>query len=319
MHFLKKENPILKNIPNTVNLASIKHWIIASRLRTLPLSVSGVLAGTGIAISEGHFQANIFFMALITTLFLQVLSNFANDFGDSRNGKDTIARKGPVRMVQSGAISLNSMKRMVVVFSFLSFISGLMLIGFSKIGWFSETFWILLTIGILSIGAALTYTIGKNPYGYFGWGDLSVLLFFGFFSVIGTYCLFSGKFDFKTLLPATGIGLFSVGVLNINNMRDLDDDRSTGKKTIVVQLGLKNAKIYHVLLIILGWFSFILNSVLFKEKYLMIFVLIVLPVFAFHIRKILICNTSVQFDSELKPLALFTFLISVIFAISLNI
>ncbi|HEX2934380.1 MAG TPA: 1,4-dihydroxy-2-naphthoate octaprenyltransferase, partial [Bacteroidales bacterium] len=232
-------------------MSKTKAWIEAFRLRTLPLSISGVLVGSFIALDKDVFNWKIFALAITTTLFLQILSNLANDYGDSKNGKDNEDRLGPVRAVQSGVISLPEMKRMILLFCLLSLISGVSLIFTSGIPLFSSSFLILLLLGLVSIWAALYYTIGNNPYGYSGWGDLSVFIFFGLFSVLGTFFLFAKVISAHIVLPAISVGAFSVGVLNLNNMRDYSNDKLTGKRTIVVSMGESYAKYYHIFLLCL--------------------------------------------------------------------
>ena len=205
-------------------MTKIKAWITALRLRTLPLSISGVITGSLIALSKSIFDWKVFFLALTTTLFLQILSNLANDYGDNQNGADNPDRIGPERMVQSGVISAREMKRMIVLFAAMASVSGVSLLLISHLVLFSVSFFVLLILGILAIWAALNYTIGNNPYGYSGWGDLSVFIFFGLLSVAGTYYLHAGEISIDIFLPAISIGALGVGVLNINNMRDHEND-----------------------------------------------------------------------------------------------
>src|SRR5680860_1161523 len=221
-------------------------WMQAFRLRTLPLSISSAVIGSILAYADGKFVWPVFILTLTTTIFLQVLSNLANDFGDSVHGTDNSNRVGPERTVQSGKISKTEMKRLIVIFSILSFISGSLLIYFglrnAKVGLIILFF----MLGIASIAAAIKYTIGKKPYGYSGLGDLFVFIFFGLVGVCGTYFLFTNQFNMELLLPASSIGLLSAGVLNLNNMRDIANDATSGKKTMVVRIGSEKAKLYHV-------------------------------------------------------------------------
>jgi 1,4-dihydroxy-2-naphthoate octaprenyltransferase len=296
-----------------------KAWIHAARLRTLPLSVSGVVVGSFMALSNRVFDWKILVLALFTTLFLQVLSNLANDYGDSKNGKDTKDRQGPVRMVQSGIISLAEMKKMIFVFCILSLLSGILLIKTAHINFTSISFFILLALGILAIVAALTYTIGKNPYGYSGWGDVSVFMFFGLFSVIGTYFLYAGSISLHTYFPAIAVGALSVGVLNINNLRDYNTDKQTGKITMVVKLGIPKAKIYHIILIIIALVFSIFYMIINKTQPLSYLYLVVTIPLIIHILKIIKASNADMFDNELKKLALTTLAFSIVFGICIII
>ena len=218
-------------------MSSIKAWITAFRLRTLPLAFSSILMGSFLAAYYDSFQGWIFLLAIITTLFLQILSNLANDYGDTVNGADHEGREGPQRMVQSGIISLNKMKIAVMVFAILSFISGIGLIYISFGSLIHLKFLLFLLIGLAAIVAALRYTMGSNPYGYKGLGDLYVLVFFGLVGVGGTYFLHSNNWDWIIILPALAVGFLSSGVLNVNNMRDIESDKEAGKSTLVVKMG----------------------------------------------------------------------------------
>ena len=300
-------------------MGKLKVWIHAFRLRTLPLSLSGVLMGSFIALSKRVFEWHIFSLAVATTLFLQILSNLANDYGDSKNGKDNAQRIGPTRAVQSGIISLSEMKGMILLFCLLSLISGISLILISHIHLFSSSFFILLFLGLISIWAALSYTIGDNPYGYSGWGDLSVFIFFGLFSVTGTSFLFASSFSIDTFLPAISVGAFSVGVLNLNNMRDYENDKNTGKKTMVVKMGAQKAKIYHIALLsicVLSSLIYIIINNIGKQGY--IFLIILVPI-AFHVKRILDIKEATLFDKELKILALIALFFSIVFGIGINL
>ena len=300
-------------------MSKLQSWIKASRLRTLPLSVSGVLMGSLLALSQHAFNWKILVLALATTLFLQVLSNFANDYGDAMSGKDNVNRKGPERMVHSGAISPFEMKRMILTFCLLSFISGIALIWVANIQVFTVSFGVLLLLGVMAIFAALLYTIGKNPYGYSGWGDLSVFLFFGLFSVLGTYFLYTQVLSIILLFPAISMGAFSMGVLNLNNMRDYANDKATGKRTMVVSMGPEKAKYYHIALLVLGVVNplfYLLFSGSVWYAYLSLWV--VVPVF-FHAKRIIEIQDALLFDKELKKLALIALIFTLVFGLAINL
>ncbi|MBC7487390.1 MAG: 1,4-dihydroxy-2-naphthoate polyprenyltransferase [Cytophagaceae bacterium] len=231
----------------------IKLWLQAFRLRTLPLAFTSIGMGATLAWYEMLFSWPVLIAAAVTTLFLQILSNLANDYGDFHNGADNEQRVGPLRAMQSGSITEKEMKNAIIVFILLSLLSGcgLLYVVFKSqpFSWLPIAFFLL---GIASIAAAVKYTAGKNPYGYKGLGDVFVFLFFGWVGVGGTYFLMTREWDWTILLPATTIGLFSAAVLNVNNIRDIEADRSAGKKTLALRLGPVYARWYHVLLIIAG-------------------------------------------------------------------
>ena len=236
-------------------MAKFKTWIKAARPRTVLLSFSGVLLGGFLAFdqlrslspSKGRPYLTILFCAL-TAILLQILSNLANDYGDFKKGTDSAKRVGPQREMQSGAITEKEMKRGLAVTAGLCFISGAMLIFvFAGLTW--QELAVFAALGIGAVMAALLYTLGKHPYGYRGLGDLYCFLFFGIAAVAGTFYLATKSLDFSVLLPASAMGFLSNAVLNINNMRDYENDKASGKNSLVVKIGLKKAFVYHCLLI----------------------------------------------------------------------
>jgi 1,4-dihydroxy-2-naphthoate octaprenyltransferase len=296
----------------------IKAWLSAFRLRTLPLAFSSIITGSAIAYYHLSFNLSIFILALLTTLFLQILSNLANDYGDGLSGVDNENRVGPQRAVQSGKISLNHMKKAMIVFVLLSLDTGipLVIIGTKSIG----INWLIgfLTLGITAIIAAIKYTAGKNPYGYKGWGDVFVFLFFGLVGVMGTYFLHTQNFKFDTVFPAISIGCFSAAVLNLNNLRDIENDKACGKNTLAVKLGWEKGKIYHYGLILTGIISIIYWG--FINHFVSLnYLIILLPLlfFAFHLRTVFRATESKQMDAELKKVALSTFLLAILFFVSI--
>ena len=233
-------------------MAKFKTWIKAARPRTVLLSFSGVLLGgflaykTGPSTGSGTWLCILF--AAITAVLLQILSNLANDLGDFKKGTDNMKRVGPQREMQSGAITEQEMKRGLAFTAMLCLISGALLIFvFSGLTW--QELAVFAVLGLGAVLAALLYTLGKRPYGYRGLGDLFCFLFFGWAAVAGTYYLSAPWFDFSVFLPATAMGFLSNAVLNINNMRDYENDKASGKNSLVVKLGLRKAFIYHCLLI----------------------------------------------------------------------
>jgi 1,4-dihydroxy-2-naphthoate octaprenyltransferase len=218
-------------------------WLHAVRLRTLPLALASIFAGSFLAAWQGNFRWEILLLASLTTIFLQILSNLSNDYGDTVHGADSAERTGPVRAVQSGMISLAEMKRAMYLFGFLSLLSGLLLVYVAVQDW--KLFALFLGLGFASIWAAISYTSGNNPYGYAGLGDISVFLFFGLLGVLGTFFLHTLRFESLTLWIGVALGLFSTAVLNINNIRDIESDQKAGKKSIPVRIGRSAAQQYN--------------------------------------------------------------------------
>jgi 1,4-dihydroxy-2-naphthoate octaprenyltransferase len=289
----------------------IKNFIKAARLRTLPLSISGIILGGFLAMSDGLFNGVIFSLALITTIGFQVISNFANDYGDGVKGTDAI-RIGEERMVSSGKISPKQMKKAILISVILTIIFALFLIyesfGLSNFG-YSLLFFVL---GIVSIVAAIKYTVGDLAYGYSGFGDVFVFLFFGLLSVLGSYFLFTKEIYFLLALPAISIGLLSTAVLNLNNMRDYQNDKKSKKNTIVVKIGLKAAKRYHYSLLLLSFISAVSYVVLtFTKTVQFIFLLAYIPL-VIHALFVYNNKEELRLDAELKKVALSTFLFSVL-------
>ena len=288
----------------------IKNFIKAARLRTLPLSISGIILGGFLAMSDGLFNGVIFSLAILTTIGFQVISNFANDYGDGVKGTDAI-RIGEERMVSSGKFSPKQMKKAILISVILTIIFALFLIyesfGLSNFG-YSLLFFVL---GIVSIVAAIKYTVGDLAYGYSGFGDVFVFLFFGLLSVLGSYFLFTKEIYFLLTLPAISIGLLSTAVLNLNNMRDYQNDKKSKKNTIVVKIGLKAAKRYHYSLLLLSFISAVSYVVLtFTKTVQFIFLLAYIPL-VIHALFVYNNKEELRLDAELKKVALSTFLFSV--------
>ena len=227
-------------------------WLNAARPRTLPLALACIIAGTGLAAAAGAFAWPVALLCAVTAVLLQILSNLANDYGDSLHGADHVARRGPKRAVQSGLVTPAAMRRAIVLTAALTVAAGLLLLwlAFGREA-FSSTL-LFIVLGGAAIGAAITYTAGRLPYGYAGLGDLSVLIFFGWVGVLGSYYVQARDFAPALLLPATACGLLAVAVLNVNNIRDMESDRQAGKHSIPVRLGLRRARAYHWLLLTLA-------------------------------------------------------------------
>ncbi len=288
----------------------IGYWIHAARLRTLPLSVAGVIMGSSLALGKENFHLNVFILALITTLFLQILSNLANDYGDYSHGTDNENRVGPLRTLQSGAIKPGEMRWAMAFMGLLAFIAGVGLLKISFIELFSPLFLLFLIVGILAIGAAIKYTVGKNPFGYQGFGDLMVFIFFGLVAVFGTYFLHARFLDLWILLPSVSVGLLSVGVLNINNMRDRDNDQSSGKKTIPVRLGSRNSKFYHLSLMVLSFVTLEIYYIHDAKNSLALSLVIPFALIGLHTIRVIKITEPKALDPELKRLSLTTLFIA---------
>lgn len=296
-------------------MEKINSWIGAARLRTLPLSVSGIIIGTTIAVKQDVFNIVIFALALATTLGLQILSNFANDYGDGVKGTDNEDRVGPQRALQSGLITQKEMKQGIIITSIVTLFFAVLLIyvAFGKENLGYALFFFFLGVG--AIAAAIKYTVGKTAYGYRGLGDVFVFIFFGLVAVYGSYFLYAHQWDWLVLLPAFSIGFLSMGVLNLNNMRDRISDQKAGKNTLVVKLGAKNAKNYHYLLILLAILFLVLFTVLTMESindflYIPAFIPLIL-----HLKRVVENKNAMLLDPELKILALSTFATALLFGI----
>lgn len=292
----------------------MKKWLEAFRLRTLPLALASIGMGTFLAASRGYFQWNIFLWCALTTMLLQVLSNLANDYGDAVNGADGADREGPLRSVQSGAIPQKDMLMAVILFACLSLFSGIMLLYVAFDG-LSSSFWYFIGLGILAILAAVFYTAGRNPYGYAGFGDLSVLLFFGLIAVMGSSYLYEQQWVYSQLLPALSVGLFSVGVLNVNNIRDIKSDLKAGKMSIPARLGRKKAIKYHMWLIGGGVLCALIFSLITTQNYGHLIFLLSLPMFIKNIRAVHQIKEAQLLDPYLKQLALSTLAFVMLFGL----
>lgn len=296
-----------------------KAWIEAFRLRTLPLALSSVALGCFIAYYDGIFNLKVSVLAATTTLFLQILSNLANDYGDSKHGVDSSDRVGPVRAVQSGVIAPQAMKRMVIFFMVLSLVSGLWLIyeGTKGIPFLYVVLFLMLGLG--AIAAAVKYTIGDKPYGYSGFGDLFVFIFFGLTGVLGTYFLNTHTLKWEVLLPGAAMGFLSAGVLNLNNMRDRVNDKESGKNTLVVIMGIEKARWYHLFLlfgsVVAGLTYMLIN---YHSPFQMLF-LLTLPLLWINVVVVFRNTIPEELDPYLKKLAIASLLFSLTFGIGLII
>ena len=297
------------------NTSLLKAWISAARIRTLPLSVSGILIGSSYAYFSEKFIFSVFFITILTTISYQLLSNFANDYGDGVKGTDD-NRIGPKRAVQSGLISRVLMKKGMIV---LSLIASFLTLTLIILAFGLNSFYVLIfaALGGLAIFSAIKYTVGKFAYGYFGLGDLFVFIFFGLISVLGSNFLFDSVLEFKLLSPSIVLGLLSVGVLNLNNMRDIQNDAECGKKTLAVVLGTQKAKLYHLFitsfaLLLICHFQYELNI---SSNSLNFFLIINSLGLVFHMVKVHKVSSPKEYDKHLKVLALHAFLFSILISL----
>ncbi|WP_296316671.1 1,4-dihydroxy-2-naphthoate octaprenyltransferase [Winogradskyella sp. UBA3174] len=296
-------------------MKKIKPWLSAMRLRTLPLSVSGIILGTCFAYYNGHFSPWVLSLAILTTISLQILSNLANDYGDGVKGTDNDERVGPMRAIQSGEITPDEMFDAIKFNIIIVIILTLALI-WAAFGPTNFLFLLLFVfLGGLSVYAALNYTMGDSPYGYRALGDVFVFIFFGLMSTVGSYLLYMHTIDHVVILPAIALGLLSVGVLNLNNMRDIESDTNAGKITLAVKLGLSRAKQYHFFLIIGAMVIAVIFSILYYvEPYNLMYFIAFVPLII-HVKKIKAATLPNDFDSQLKVLALSTFLFALLLGI----
>lgn len=297
----------------------LKMWWETARPKTLPLALASIFTGSALGYwaNPQGFNGLVMALCLLTTILLQVLSNFANDYGDHQKGSDTEERIGPLRGIQKGAISAKELKWGLILMVVASFLSGSFLIGIAYEN-LSDLF-AFAGLGILAIVAAITYTVGVKPYGYMGLGDISVLVFFGLLGVGGTYYLQTHSIDSHIILPAIGSGLLASAVLNINNLRDIEQDAKAGKNTLTVRLGAYKGRVYHCILLsvaALCYLAFALATAISWTNYLFV---LAMPLLAKH--AIFVYRS--QQPSELRPMlaqmSMISLLINILFSLGLLI
>lgn len=284
-------------------------WLTAARLRTLPLSLSGIFFGATVVLSVEKFDPSVFHWALVVTISLQVLSNFANDLGDGLKGTDNENRIGPKRALQAGLLSARELKTGIVVLVLLTGLAIYQLLQIANLN--STSYAVLAVLGALSIVAALTYTLGKKPYGYYGLGDFMVFFFFGGVAVFGTIVLFTPDIPLYAIGYTMTAGALSTAVLNLNNMRDHQSDKASGKNTLVVRMGVGRAKIYHYLLLITAYVGFTFSTIAVlgpNSIFLVLAFVFLIP----HIQRVRKVEDYRNLDGELKKIALFCFVLSVV-------
>lgn len=295
-------------------MRNLSPWILAARPRTLPLALASIGMGAFLAVSVDAFKLDVFVLSALTTVFLQILSNLANDYGDSVHGADSAEREGPPRAVQSGYIAPQAMKKAIILFALLSFACGIALI-LTALGLNVKTILFFLALGITAIMAAITYTSGNNPYGYAGLGDVSVLIFFGIVGVLGSFYLHTQYLEWIYLLPALSCGLFSTAVLNLNNIRDIKTDKLAGKKSIPVRIGRKYAVVYHWALLVSGMVISVLYVALNFHSYFQLLFLVCLPLIISNGMAVQHKHKASELDPYLKQMALTTLLYVLTFGI----
>lgn len=294
----------------------LKYYVESMRLRTLPLSVAGIIMGALLAGSFGDWNTPVFIWAMLTALSLQILSNLVNELGDLHKGTDNENRLGPIRSVQSGNLSEKELKNMLLLFVVLSMIFGLFLIVTSFGSLIDSSSLLMIGLGALAIIAAIKYTFGGKAYGYIGLGDIFVFLFFGPVSVMGVFFLMTKNLPPLTILPASAIGFLSTAMLNQNNMRDIENDSNFKKKTMAVRMGLEATKKYHLIIISLAFILMTSYCVVQKVSFAGYLYLLTLPIFVWHLIYVL-KNDGKSLDKHMKVIALGTMLFSVLGGIGL--
>lgn len=287
----------------------LKSCLKSMRLRTLPLSLSGVVTGLALASSEAVPEAGTVAALLLTAVFLQILSNLSNELGDTLHGTDRADRQGIHYALQDGEMTLPQMRRFIAVMAVLCCGSGLLMIFFSFGKIFALQPLLFVALGAAAVWAAMHYTLGRNPYGYRGLGDVYVFLFFGLAAVLGSAYICSHAFRPLWLLPACGIGCFSMGVLNVNNIRDAKSDAET-RVTLALKLGMRRARIYQTLLIVCGWLFFLTYTLLTRTSG---WYVLTLPFFVLHLTGVW-RREDRRLDPMLPLLVLSTFAAALLFA-----
>jgi len=297
-------------------MTALKSWIVSFRLRTLPLSLSSVILGSFLSLSYGIFSHLIFWLCVITTLSLQILSNLANDYGDMITGADNAERIGPARALQKGDITMVQMKVMIIIFVIISSVSGLFLVYYgTRFMSFNYTL-ILLAIGLAAIAAAIKYTVGKKPYGYRAMGDLFVLIFFGPVGTMGAFFLHSGFARVDLIFPSMTIGLMSVAVLNLNNMRDMENDNRSGKLTLAGILGREKSKIYHGFIILSAITSSLIYTYInYSAIHQLVYTVVFIPLI-YNLAAVITNIDLADLDNELRKVAIAALAYSVIFSLA---
>lgn len=295
----------------------LKTWLAATRPKTLPLAIACIFCGSTIAINTAHFSIMLMILAIVTALLLQILSNLANDYGDTIKGTDNEARLGPKRASQLGLIAPDDMKKALFFNTILTALVGLTLV-FTAFNNISDIISFLI-LGALAILAAICYTVGKKPYGYYGFGDLSVLIFFGWLGVAGTFYLQSGTLNAIILLPSTACGLLAVCVLNINNLRDIENDFACGKHTLVVKIGPKWGRAYHLFLLVMAFICFTLFALIEQTGLSRWLFLLALPFAIIHGKNVWLSKNGQDVAPMMKEALQIAFITNILFSLGVLI
>lgn len=300
-------------------MPKLSAWINAARLRTLPLSVSGVLVGTALANFYGKSNIFILVLALLTAIGFQITSNFANDYGDGVKGTDNDERIGPQRALQSGLLTRKGLKKGIIVSIIINILLVISLVCLAFGRESIEFIFLFMILGGISIWAAIKYTVGESAYGYRGLGDVFVFVFFGLLAVLGTLFLYVKSIEPMAFLPAVSLGTLSAGVLNLNNLRDYKSDKNAGKNTLVVKMGYSSGIRYHMGLLFVGFSSMLLFLIMnFKSLIQFMPLLAFIPILI-HAKKVYRVQNPLELDPELKKLAISIFMMALLFYISNNI
>ena len=291
-------------------------WVDAMRPRTLPLAIASIVMGTFLAAADEALNWPVAILCLITAIILQILSNLANDYGDSVHGADQVERSGPSRAVQTGRISTRAMKGAIALTALLAIVSGMAALWLAFGAGTMLLMLLFVILGAGAIGAAITYTAGVKPYGYAGLGDIAVLIFFGWVGVLGSYYLQAQQLDWTLFLPATSSGLLTVAVLNVNNIRDIESDAKAGKRSIPVRLGPHRARIYHWALLVNAVLLAIVYVILNFEGFRQLLFLLILPLLWRHGAAVQRAESPRELNPLLRQISLLTLLFVFAFGIA---
>lgn len=290
---------------------TLKASIKSMRLRTLPLSLSGVILGVTLAADKTDVSPWTAALIFLTTVCLQILSNLSNELGDTLSGTDSADRQGPKYALGSGDMTVGDIKKLIGIFIVLCIVSGLAMIQVSFGSLFKTESICLEALGAAAIVGAMKYTLGKNPYGYRGLGDVFVFIFFGLVSVLGGYYVAARELPpLIMLLPASAIGCFSVGVLNVNNIRDMKTD-AVNRVTVAIKLGMKGARIYQTILVTLGWALILVFCAVYDFAPGHYIFIITLPLYIKHLQGVW-TRSERALDPMLPMLVISTFFLSIL-------
>lgn len=290
---------------------TLKASIKSMRLRTLPQSLAGVILGVMLAADKTDVSPWTAALIFLTTVCLQILSNLSNELGDTLSGTDSADRQGPKYALGSGDMTIGDIKKLILMFIGLCVISGLAMIQVSFGSLFKTESICLEALGAAAIAGAMKYTLGKNPYGYRGLGDMSVFIFFGLVSVLGGYYVAARELPpLIMLLPASAIGCFSVGVLNVNNIRDMKTD-AVNRVTVAIKLGMKGARIYQTILVTLGWALILVFCAVYDFAPGHYIFIITLPLYIKHLQGVW-TRSERALDPMLPMLVISTFFLSIL-------